>query len=137
MAEAYDFVVVGSGPAACALVARLARQKKGSILMLEAGADLRTAETARVPKKWYTVLTGTGKYLFNALDWGYETYLKQHKRYEPVARGRTLGGSATVNAMMWVFGDARDWNSLEMPRWSWGKFFFFFSFSFLLFFLIR
>ena len=116
-------MVVGTGPASCALVARLASHKidgeSAKILVLEAGPDLRDEPSARTPSRWAEVWGGAGKYLHNVADWGFETYLKQHKRWEGVARGRTIGGSSTVNAQMWVLGDPKDWDSLSIPGWTW------------------
>ncbi len=60
---------------------------------------------------YFSVSYGIGKTVFSILDWGYETYLKNHKKWMHYARGKTLGGSATVNAQMWVLGNPKDFDN--------------------------
>lgn len=67
LAPEYDVIVVGTGPAGCALVARLAQKRlpsgeAPSILMLEAGADQREHDDSRVPNRWANTLLGSGPY---------------------------------------------------------------------------
>jgi hypothetical protein len=64
----YDVIVVGTGPAGCSLVARLAQKKlpsgeAPSILMLEAGLDQRDHDDARIPAQWWNVAAGEGQHM--------------------------------------------------------------------------
>jgi choline dehydrogenase len=144
LASSYDYVVVGSGPAACALVARLAAKtlpsgSAPSIIVIEAGSDLRHHDDgergkrkkkkkkkkslrfpqARVPNRWLSVTNGYNEFQQHELDWGYDVYLAKHNRWDGYARGKTLGGSGAVNAMMWVLGDPKDWDTIGHELWSW------------------
>jgi choline dehydrogenase len=47
--------------------------------------------------------------------------MKEHGRWESVARGRTLGGSGAVNAQMWVLGDPKDWDTIGQEQWAWRR----------------
>ncbi|WP_088142742.1 GMC family oxidoreductase [Achromobacter xylosoxidans] len=105
--EIVDYVVIGGGSAGCAVAAGLARSGKHSVVLLEAGRADRSIWTRvpagvaylirdeRVVRKFYTQP---------------EARLKHRPIYWP--RGRVLGGSSTVNGMIWVHGDP-----LEYDRW--------------------
>ena len=105
--EIVDYVVIGGGSAGCAVAAGLARSGKHSVVLLEAGRAERSIWTRvpagvaylirdeRVVRKFYTQP---------------EARLKDRPIYWP--RGRVLGGSSTVNGMIWVHGDPQ-----EYDRW--------------------
>ncbi len=57
----------------------------------------------------------------STLDWSYDVHLKNHGKWDGCARGKTLGGSAAVNAQMWVLGDPKDWDTIGDRQWSWTK----------------
>ena len=90
----YDYVVVGAGSAACALVGRLAKRKGASILMIEAG-DWDTAPSVLDPSVWFTNL-GTER------DWGDVAIASPHtnNRAIPEHMGRVVGGGSSINATM-------------------------------------
>lgn len=93
---AYDYVVVGTGSAACALVGRLATRKNASILMIEAG-DWDTADSVMNPAVWFTNL-GTER------DWGDVAIASPstNNRAIPEHMGRVVGGGSSINATIWA-----------------------------------
>jgi choline dehydrogenase len=106
----YDYVVVGTGTAACALVGRLATRKDASILMIEAG-DWDTAPSVLDPSVWFTNL-GTER------DWGDVALASPstNNRAIPEHMGRVVGGGSSINATIWArpFKDDLDhWASVS------------------------
>ena len=111
-----DYIVVGAGSAGAALAARLSEDPRVSVLLLEAGEPDRAKEL-HIPAAFAKLFRG--KY-----DWGYDTTPQPELDDRTVIwpRGKTLGGSSSLNAMMWVRGFASDydeWAELAGPRWSW------------------
>lgn len=111
-----DYVVVGAGSAGAALAARLSEDPNISVLLLEAGRPDRALEL-HVPAAFSKLFRG-------AYDWNYDTVpqpgLEGRTVYWP--RGKTLGGSSSLNAMMWIRGFAADydeWADAAGPTWSW------------------
>lgn len=111
-----DFIVVGAGSAGAALAARLSEDPAVSVLLLEAGPVDRALEL-HVPAAFSKLFRGR-------YDWNYDTVpqpaLEGRTIYWP--RGKTLGGSSSLNAMMWIRGFAGDydeWATTAGPRWSW------------------
>jgi choline dehydrogenase len=104
---AYDYVVVGTGTAACALVGRLATRKDASILMIEAG-DWDTAPSIMNPGVWFTNL-GTER------DWGDMAIASPstNNRAIPEHMGRVVGGGSSINATIW----ARPFKS-DLDNWA-------------------
>jgi choline dehydrogenase len=95
--ESYDFVIVGGGTAGCVLAARLSENPEVSVLLLEAGAAMSPA-SAEIPPAWPTLLQSPA-------NWG-DVALGQTAAGRPVlvARGRALGGSSAINALVFVRG---------------------------------
>ncbi len=113
----FDFVIVGAGSAGCVLANRLTANGKYNVLLLEAGgSDLNF---------WVQMPIGYGKAFYNKnLNWMYETEpqegLSGRKSYWP--RGKVLGGSSSINAMVYVRGqkeDYQEWESLGNKDWGW------------------
>ncbi|WP_329458771.1 GMC family oxidoreductase [Streptomyces sp. NBC_01497] len=109
----YDYVVVGAGTAGCVLAARLSEDPAARVLLLEAGGA-SVPEAVSVPSVWLS-LQGT------AVDWA-DVSAVQASTCDtvPLPRGRTLGGSSAINAMVftrghrssydaWTAGGAEGW----------------------------
>ena len=90
----YDVVIVGAGAAGCPLAHRLAAESDLRVLLLEAGPDARP-DTVAVPARW-------PENLFGPLDHGYSTVPQRGAggRVVPAPRGRVLGGTTAINAMI-------------------------------------
>ena len=111
-----DYIVVGAGSSGAALAARLTEDPAVSVLLLEAGAPDKALEL-HVPAAFSKLFRGQ-------YDWNYDTVpqpaLENRTIYWP--RGKTLGGSSSLNAMMWIRGfaaDYDDWADAAGDRWSW------------------
>jgi len=93
---AYDYVVVGTGSAACALVGRLATRKDASILMIEAG-DWDVAPSVMDPGVWFTNLGSDRDWKDVALP-----SASTNNRAIPEHMGRVVGGGSSINATIWA-----------------------------------
>lgn len=115
--EQFDFIIVGGGSAGCVLAERLSADPKRSVLLLEAGGADRSL--------WIHLPIGYGKTYFDRrLNWKYysepEPRLDQRRIYFP--RGKVLGGSSSINAMVYSHGmpsDYDDWRASGNPGWGW------------------
>ena len=113
----YDYVVVGAGSAGCVLANRLTADGRHSVLLLEAGGSDR--------RFWIRVPIGYGRTFYDPrVNWMYRTEpvpgLGNRISYWP--RGKVLGGSSSINAMVYIRGqreDYDDWAALGNPGWSW------------------
>ncbi len=104
--EGYDFIVVGGGSSGCLVTARLA-EAGARVLLLEAGPDDRNA-LIRMPAG-YVKLLGVERYM-----WFYKSVPQAHLggRTPIVPQGRVLGGGSSVNAMVYIRGQAADYDAL-------------------------
>ncbi|WNI26648.1 GMC family oxidoreductase N-terminal domain-containing protein [Streptomyces sp. ITFR-16] len=94
----YDYVVVGAGTAGSVLAARLSENSRVSVLLIEAGGDDDPGGALSLPPAWPTLL-GTGR------NWGERTTEQAFTGTSiPLARGRGLGGSSAINAMVFTRG---------------------------------
>lgn len=113
----FDYVIVGGGTAGCVLANRLSENGKYSVLMLEAGPR------DRYP--WIHIPIGYAKTMFHPVyNWRFETEpepeMNGRKVYWP--RGRCLGGSSSINGLVFIRGQAEDydgWAKLGNKGWSW------------------
>jgi len=108
----FDYIVIGSGSAGAVLAARLSEDPKVSILLLEAGGMDRHPFQL-MPLVFLTVGATPG------FNWKYETEPEAglHGRRLPIARGRTLGGSSSINALIYSRGNRRDYDAWGLPGW--------------------
>ncbi len=113
----FDYVIVGAGSAGCVLAERLSASGRHRVLVLEAGGTDR--------RLFVAMPLGYGKLFYNpAVNWLYRTEpdpgLLGVRDHWP--RGRILGGSSAINAMVWIRGHASDyddWEAAAGPDWGW------------------
>ncbi|XP_066938747.1 glucose dehydrogenase [FAD, quinone]-like [Macrobrachium rosenbergii] len=117
----YDFIVVGAGSAGAALASRLSEVEGWRVLLLEAGGE--PPPESHIPALYPLLQQGSA-------DWGY--YITRQKeglfgfkeQRIPFPRGKVVGGSSTINYMMYVRGNRRDfdnWAALGNPGWDYAS----------------
>jgi choline dehydrogenase-like flavoprotein len=113
----FDYIIVGAGSAGCVLANRLSANPKNRVLLLEAGG--------RDNWIWFHIPVG---YLFAIgnprSDWMFKTEPEPglNGRSLMYPRGKVIGGSSAINAMVYMRGQAGDydhWRQLGLPGWSW------------------
>ena len=113
----YDYIIVGAGSAGCVLANRLSADPANRVLILEAGG--------RDNWIWFHIPVG---YLFAIgnprSDWMFKTEPEEGLNGRALAypRGKVIGGSSAINAMIYMRGQAADydhWRQLGLPGWSW------------------
>ncbi|MEQ8305601.1 MAG: GMC family oxidoreductase N-terminal domain-containing protein [Hoeflea sp.] len=115
----FDYVIVGGGSAGSVLAARLSENPSVTVCLLDAGGEGKGI-LIRAPLGMVAMLPGRPK----INNWAFETVpqsgLGGRRGYQP--RGRTLGGSSAINAMLYVRGhpsDYDDWAALGCHGWGW------------------
>ena len=113
----YDFIIVGAGSSGCVIARRLAERTDASVLLVEAGGPdvdprIHSTTMANVMSLW-----GPGE-----TDWGYVSSPQPglEGRQIAIARGRVWGGCSSINALLYVRGNARDydgWAELGAKGW--------------------
>ncbi len=111
-----DYVIVGAGSAGCVLANRLSEDPATRVLLIEAGGRDRSPNI-KIPAAF-------GKQFHTKLDWDYWTEPEPHLdgRSLYIPRGRGLGGSSSMNAMLYVRGrpiDYAGWEAQGAPGWGW------------------
>ncbi|KAI9043216.1 GMC family oxidoreductase [Aspergillus affinis] len=102
----WDFIIVGGGPAGCALAARLARSSmRPKVLLLEAGRRNNDQDLTVDGQRWTTFMNGD-------LNWGYKTTPQEqcYGRQIDYSRGKVLGGSSAINFGVYTVGAREDYN---------------------------
>jgi choline dehydrogenase len=110
----YDYVIVGAGSAGCVLAARLSEDPGVSVALVEAGGP-DTAEEIHLPVGWSDLFKGPYDW---DLDTDPEPGLDGRRIYLP--RGKVLGGSSSINAMIYMRGHRADydaWAAGSAPGW--------------------
>jgi len=113
----YDFIVIGAGSAGCVVASRLTEDGRHRVLLMEAGPSDR--------RLWVQIPIGYGKTFYDhRVNWMYLTEpvpgLGNRVNYWP--RGKILGGSSSINAMVYIRGQREDydeWKALGNPGWAW------------------
>jgi len=114
----FDYIIAGGGAAGCVLANRLSANQAINVLLLEAGNDERWIWT-KIPVGYLFCINNP------RTDWCYTTQAEPDLNGRSIlyARGKGLGGSTLINAMIYMRGQARDydeWASLTAdPSWSW------------------
>ncbi len=114
-ADTYDFIVTGAGSAGCVLAARLSESGKYRVLLLEAGGEDRSW--------WIHVPIGYAKtFVDPRVNWMFESEpeaeLNNRTMYQP--RGKVLGGTSSINGMVYMRGHAADydqWRQMGNEGW--------------------
>lgn len=116
MSDQFDYVIVGAGSAGCVLANRLSADPRAKVLLLEAGPADRNI--------WIHIPIGYAK-LFNhrTQNWNYQTAPEPHLNNRRIMqpRGKTLGGSSSINGLLYVRGQAEDfdtWRQMGNAGWS-------------------
>ena len=113
----FDYIIIGAGSAGCVMAERLSRSGRNRVLVLEAGGS--------DDRFWIKTPIGYGRTFADAeVNWKYQTLADAgtngRSMYWP--RGRVVGGSSSINALVYIRGmpeDFDDWRNLGNPGWGW------------------
>ncbi|MEH2595040.1 choline dehydrogenase [Bradyrhizobium sp. AZCC 1577] len=113
----FDYIVIGAGSAGCTVASRLSEDPSVSVLVLEAGGPDRNI-LIHVPVGYVKTID------MPAVNWRFQTEPEAYtyQRPFPIPRGKVLGGTSSLNAMLYVRGESRDydgWAQLGNRGWSW------------------
>jgi choline dehydrogenase len=116
MANTFDYVIVGAGTAGCVLAARLSEDRKNSVCLIEAGGEDRHP-FIHIPA------TVGAAIMRPRLNWRFMTAPQPqlNNRRIPLPRGHVVGGSGSINGMVYFRGqpqDFEDWAAMGNPGWS-------------------
>ena len=116
MSDAFDYIIVGAGSAGCVLANRLTEDEKATVLLLEYGGT-DYGPFIQMPSALAYPMS------MERYNWGYETIPEQNLggRTLEAPRGKVLGGSSSINGMVYVRGHAKDfdtWEQLGAKNWA-------------------
>jgi len=109
----YDFIIVGAGSAGCAVADQLIAREAGTVAVIEAGpSDNHWRVKTPMALNW---LMGSQR------DWQFKTSPQKHAggRQIGIPRGKMVGGSGSINSMVWFRGIASDFDGWNVDGWSW------------------
>jgi choline dehydrogenase len=118
-AQRFDFIVVGGGTAGCVVAARLSEDPRLRVALIEAGGS-NQHYVVTMPAAVAAVMAR------RQFNWGFSTIPQRalRQRRIPVPRGRLLGGTGSMNGMVYHRGhprDYEDWARQGLPNWSWAQ----------------
>lgn len=107
----YDYVIVGAGSAGCVLANRLSEDPDVSVLLLEAGGP-DTNDLVHLPAAYPALYR-------SAQDWDHSTVYEPHANDRRIylPRGKVLGGSSSINAMIYIRGNRADYDGWALEGW--------------------
>jgi choline dehydrogenase len=113
----YDYIIVGAGSAGCVLANRLSEKPDSRVLLIEAGGR-DTSPLIHVPMGYYRIISNP------RLNWGYKTQPDPAtgRRALNWPRGKVLGGSSSINGLIYIRGQAEDfdrWAAHGNSDWGW------------------
>jgi choline dehydrogenase-like flavoprotein len=114
----YDYIIVGAGSSGCALANRLSADPAISVLLVESGPEDRDP-LIRMPRGLGVLLKPGSKYV-----WDYSVLTGGNRPPERWFKGRAIGGSSSVNGMVYVRGAPRDyegWEAMGCTGWGWDQ----------------
>ncbi len=115
--ENFDYIIIGAGSAGCVLANRLSKNPKNKVLLLEAGG--------KDNYPWIHIPVGYYKTMHNPkVDWCFRTEKDEtmNNRSIRYPRGKTLGGSSSINGLLWIRGQSNDydnWRQQGNKGWGW------------------
>ena len=117
--KAYDYIIVGAGSGGLPVVRRLIERTDATVLLVEAGETGFGVPEIDDPGEW--VPLGRSRF-----DWGYDYAPSPlvNNRTIGIPRGKVLGGSSAINALMWYRGNPRDydaWADAGCDGWDWSS----------------
>ena len=119
-AYTYDYIIVGAGSAGCVLANKLSEDPNNSVLLLEAGPMDRNL-LIHIPAGVYDVYNNP------KLNWNYKTECEAalNQRHIDIPRGRVVGGSSSINSMVYMRGHPLDYDrwakEFKLPEWAFAR----------------
>ncbi|WP_373081269.1 GMC family oxidoreductase [Zhongshania sp.] len=118
MKDQYDYIIVGAGSAGCVVANRLSEDPKRQVLLIESGPSDNNS-LIKMPRGVGLILNEGSKYI-----WDYQAHTTPDRPSERWFKGRAIGGSSSVNGMVYVRGaplDYNNWQAMGCEGWGWDQ----------------